>query len=366
MNYYVLSLTQDGNNCVITDYEANKISREETMTNIKDPLVSICCITYNHENYIRDAIDGFLMQKTDFPFEIIIHDDASTDTTADIIREYEKKYPDVIKPIYQTENQHSKGKRATLFTFKAARGKYIALCEGDDYWIDPLKLQKQITEMEKRPECYISFHPAIWRRVNGSRDGRPLGLHSDKTTTFSTEEVILGGGEFMHTGSIVLNRSTIPRITSFFDIAKDAPVGDYYVQILGAEHGGALYLSDVMSVYRSGIPGSWSERIGSDPNRLGIYYRSFMACNNKMSDFTKNKYSNLFDTRNKQLYSSLIWSLYLDIDTKKSIIGDVDKIDTKDRIVWNVIFKHPFVMKILRSVHQLAKQVLSHRWRPRN
>ena len=95
------------------------------MTKTKDPLVSICCITYNHENYIRDAIDGFLMQETDFPFEIIIHDDDSTDATADIIREYEKKYPDVIKPIYQTENQYSKGEKVTLFTLKAARGKSL-------------------------------------------------------------------------------------------------------------------------------------------------------------------------------------------------------------------------------------------------
>jgi glycosyltransferase involved in cell wall biosynthesis len=329
------------------------------MTDIKDPLVSICCITYNHENYIRDAIEGFLMQETDFPFEIIIHDDASTDTTADIIREYEGKYPDIIKPIYQTENQYSKGEKVTLFTFKAARGKYIALCEGDDYWTDPLKLQKQITGMEEHPECYISFHPAIWRWADGDR---LLGLYSDKITTFSTEKVILGGGGFMHTGSIVLNRSAIPRIISFFDIAKDAPVGDYYVQVLGAEHGGALYLPDVMSVYRFGVPGSWSERVSKDSNYWASWFRSCIVCNNKMSVFTKNKYTNLFGIKNKQLYSSLIRSLYLDIDMKKSIIGeDMDEIDIKDRILWNAIFKHPSVVKTLRSVHQLAKQVLSHR-----
>jgi len=332
------------------------------MAGTKDPLVSICCITYNHENYIRDAIEGFLMQKTDFPFEIIIHDDASTDATADIIREYEEKHPDIIKPIYQTENQYSKGEKVALFTYKAARGRYIALCEGDDYWIDPLKLQKQITEMEKHPECYISFHPAIRRRVDGSRKDGMLGLHSDKITIFSTEEVILGGGGFMHTGSIVLNRSAVPRIMSFFDIAGEIHVGDYYTQILGAENGGALYLSDVMSVYRAGVPGSWSERMGSDPNYLCIWFHSFIACNDKMNTFTKNKYSSLFETHNKQIYSRLIWSVYHDIDTKKSIIGaDIDKINIIDRIVWNAIFKHPFIVKILRNSRQLAKQILIHR-----
>jgi len=104
-----------------------------------DPLVSICCLTYNHAPYIRDAIEGFLMQKTNFPVEILIHDDASTDGTADIIREYETRYPDIIKPIYQTENQYSKGVKISWeYQFSRARGKYIALCEGDDYWTDKL------------------------------------------------------------------------------------------------------------------------------------------------------------------------------------------------------------------------------------
>ena len=105
--------------------------------NMKDncPLVSICCITYNHAPYIRQCLDGFMMQQTNFTFEVLIHDDASTDGTADIIREYESKYPDIIKPIYQTENQYSKGvKVSATFNFPRAKGKYIAMCEGDDYW----------------------------------------------------------------------------------------------------------------------------------------------------------------------------------------------------------------------------------------
>jgi glycosyltransferase involved in cell wall biosynthesis len=333
------------------------------MNKTKDPIVSICCITYNHENYIRDAIESFLMQKADFPFEIIIHDDASTDTTTDIIREYVGKYPDIIKPIYQTENQYSKGERVTLFAFKATRGKYIALCEGDDYWIDPLKLQKQVIEMEKHPECYISFHPAIIRWVDRSGEDGMLGSHSDTTTTFSAEEVILGGGEFMHTGSIMLNRSVISRIVSFFDIAKEAQMDDYYIQILGAEHGGALYLSDVMSVYRSGVPGSWTEKARRDPDHIAsLRLYSYIVCYGKMDAFTAKKYSKIFNTLKKKHYSSLIRSLYLKIETKKGIIGeDMSNVDIKDRILWSVIFKHPSVVKVLQNVHQLAKQILNHR-----
>ncbi|MDY0222509.1 MAG: glycosyltransferase [Desulfobacterium sp.] len=116
------------------------------------PLVSVCCITYNHEPYIEDTLEGFLIQETDFPFEILIHDDASTDKTADIIREYETAYPNLIKPIYQIENQYSKGNRPGLINTKRAKGKYIALCEGDDYWIDPHKMQKQVDFLEAKPE----------------------------------------------------------------------------------------------------------------------------------------------------------------------------------------------------------------------
>jgi len=117
------------------------------------PLVSISCITYNHENYIRDTIEGFLMQKTNFNFEVLIHDDASTDYTAEIIREYEKKYPDIIKPIYQKENQYSKGvKISPKIQYPRAKGKYIAGCEGDDYWTDSYKLQKQVDFLEANPE----------------------------------------------------------------------------------------------------------------------------------------------------------------------------------------------------------------------
>lgn len=120
-------------------------------------LVSISCITFNHEPYIRQCLEGFLMQKTNFKFEVLIHDDASTDGTEEIIREYEAKYPDIIKPLYEKENQWNLGRRgSSVFNYPRAQGKYIALCEGDDYWIDPYKLQKQVDFLENNPEYVLS------------------------------------------------------------------------------------------------------------------------------------------------------------------------------------------------------------------
>lgn len=125
---------------------------------MESPLVSICCITYNHEAFIRDAIEGFLIQKTDFPVEILIFDDASQDRTQEIIKEYVLKNRNIIS-FLQTENQWSKGKYGLIdWLFPAAKGKYIALCEGDDYWTDPYKLQKQVDFLEENEEYAVCFH----------------------------------------------------------------------------------------------------------------------------------------------------------------------------------------------------------------
>lgn len=127
------------------------------------PLVSICCLTYNHAPFVRKCLDGFLMQKTTFPIEILIHDDCSTDGTDAIIKEYAEKYPDIVKPLFETENKYSneyRGKMDITFNYSRAQGKYIASCEGDDFWTDPLKLQKQVDFMEANPEysvCYTRY-----------------------------------------------------------------------------------------------------------------------------------------------------------------------------------------------------------------
>ena len=174
------------------------------------PLVCILTITYNHEPYIHDALEGFVMQKTDFPFVAIVHDDASTDGTAAIIREYAEKYPDIIKPILETENQYSKHDgslgRIMQNAARASGAKYIALCEGDDYWTDPLKLQKQVDFLETHPDYSMCFTEAIEFWQNG---GYPNKLLIEECEDRDIEPLELLEGMRIPTASVKIGRAHV-------------------------------------------------------------------------------------------------------------------------------------------------------------
>ena len=147
------------------------------------PVVSIQCMTFNHEAYISEALESFLMQETDFPFEVIVHDDASTDDTARIIREYEKKYPHIIKPLYETENQYRKGNLRKIIE-PYLRGKYIAVCEGDDWWTDRRKLQKQVDFLESHDNlsCVCCRYERYIEKTKEKSDERDLYFDDPKNS----------------------------------------------------------------------------------------------------------------------------------------------------------------------------------------
>lgn len=216
--------------------------------------VSVICNAYNHEKYIAKCLDGLVMQKTTFPFEILIHDDASTDGTAEIIRAYEKRYPHLIKPIYQTENQYSKG-GIYQFQYPRAQGEYIAFCEGDDFWIDELKLQRQFDALEAHPEVDMCAHGAITVAEDGERILHRIAPR-DKSCIIPVEAVIYGGGAFVATNSLMYRASLVDTSYEFRNTWRI----DYTLQILGALRGGLLYLPETMSAYRWMSVGSWTAR----------------------------------------------------------------------------------------------------------
>ena len=219
------------------------------------PLLSVICTTYNHESYIKQALDGFVMQQCDFPIEIIVHDDASTDNTVAIIKEYAAKYP-FFKTILQTENQYSKGFHIWYYLFtKVAQGKYIALCEGDDYWTDPNKLQKQVDFLETHKDTSMCFHDA--RIFNAEGDIKRTYQMYNQNQYALIEDIILGGGGgFCPTASMVFRAKYIK--SGYPDYCLNCHVGDYPLQLYLSAKGKIFYINEKMSSYRKHT-GGWSQ-----------------------------------------------------------------------------------------------------------
>lgn len=248
--------------------------------------VSILCNAYNHEAYIRDALEGFVNQETNFRYEVLIHDDASTDKTADIIREYEAKYPEIIKPIYQTENRMSQGiKISVTYQYPRIKGKYVAICEGDDYWTDTHKLQKQYDLMEAHPEADMCAHRAV--SING-KTGETRGHQgpSAEDAVYTPRQVIKGEGGFVATASLFYRSNLLYNLPPFRKITGL----DYAVQIHGSLRGGLLYLGEAMSVYRVCTPGSWTERTRKVYKRKKAVNRIIKKMLVQLNKDTKYKY----------------------------------------------------------------------------
>ena len=208
----------------------------------KDIKVTAYCLAYNHEKYIRKTLEGFVNQKTNFGFQVIVHDDASTDNTANIIKEYEKKYPDIIKPIYQKQNQHSKGVSIfKTFIYPQIKGKYIAICEGDDYWCDNNKIQKQFDYMEKHPECSLCVHNTIKHDL---KTGKEELFNDWKEIHELTANDIFYGWK-VHTSSFFTRKEFMNPV----ETKKKYWFGDFVRLTKSYYYGKVVALPDVMSVY---------------------------------------------------------------------------------------------------------------------
>jgi glycosyltransferase involved in cell wall biosynthesis len=220
------------------------------------PLVSIICPTYNHEAFIREALDGFVMQKTNFPFEIIVHDDASTDSTAQIVKEYEVEYPHLFNNIYQTENQFSiEVMSVTKILLNAASGKYIACCEGDDYWTDPRKLQKQVDFLEGN-EAYSAVFHNVEQRWEGF-ERTVLYLKDEKYSTSRTlifKDIV--GHNIVPTCSLLFRKEIVSK--SYLKIPWDQlDYGDWVIVLLLALENSIYYNPSIMGVRRMNERSLW-------------------------------------------------------------------------------------------------------------
>lgn len=210
------------------------------------PLVSVCCVTYNHEKYIENALKGFLIQETTFPFEIIVYDDASTDGTVEIIKKIVSKYPNIVKPVLQLKNQYSIcSSNPAIIALANCKGKYIAWCEGDDYWISQDKLEMQAEVLKTHVDVSMVFSSAIQKQA-GKKDW--IRNKYDKTgiIDITMEWVLKKGGGFYPTASVMFRSNILIDPPKWLWLHTTA---DYPLALLCRTHGKFFYLDEPLIVY---------------------------------------------------------------------------------------------------------------------
>lgn len=269
--------------------------------------VSIHCLAFNHAKYIRKTFEGFLAQKTNFNFEVLVHDDASTDGTTEIIHEYEQRYPHIFKPVYQKKNQYSKGIMvAYVYNFPRAQGKYVAYCEGDDYWTDIHKLQKQYDAMEQHSECSMSVHNV--RVISEDEQDSPGVI-----PRIPFHETIVSQQEFLKRelleGYAVQTSCFFVRTEFLKEYVKEKPlytkymvVGDLPTILYMMTKGKVYFINETMSCYRIG--GKSSFRQMRKKNLFLEYHHLFSLI------YGAEEYNKYTDFRYEQLMKAYMYMKY--------------------------------------------------------
>jgi len=288
------------------------------------------------------------MQKTNFKYEILIYDDASTDNTQNIVQEYEKKYPDLIKPIYQKENQYSKGKKVSNeFNYKRATGKYIAICEGDDYWTDPFKLQKQYDVLESNNDISLCVHAS---KIYDVAKKRIVGkIKPFKIDKYLTTSEILADLPPVHTSSLFFRREYANCFPKFYFNYKQ---GGHSTHLLFLSLVGKVYyLKDFMSVWRKNVPNSWSSRIsGSTDLRINAN-EDLMIMLNEFNEYTNYMYKDIIHKKQNEI---LLRNILLQGEFHKIKQLQLEryyrKLPIKVKLYHKIKHKYPYLLKMYRSI----------------
>lgn len=301
---------------------------------VATPLLSICCVTYNHAEFIEHALKGFLMQETNFPFEVLVHDDASTDGTADIIRRYEKEFPKIIKPIYQSENQYSKlGGAIQQFNIYRAKGKYMAFCDGDDSWVNSTRLQRQVDFLEANKDYMLTT--GGYRSNNHGRINEVIKLgnpvYINETDAGFTYELSIGLDWVNHPLTVVFRNDS----KMFEKIAQYKRIWDFHLFYHLLKEGKGYYFKEVFGVYNYHKGGVYGLRSTSE--------KSFFRYHNYKELYEVNQ-----DEYMRWMYSGeLLWLinriLYKKIDKPEVGLGQLIK------QAWEVSKKPKDKLKLLRT-----------------
>lgn len=316
--------------------------------------VSIVCNTFNHEKYVRDALESFVTQKVNFNIEILVYDDASTDKTADIIREYEKKYPDIIKPVYQTVNQYSLRKRPSLQNLSRATGKYVAICEGDDYWIDPYKLQKQVDYMEKNEKCTFCFTNGRIRYGTNENLSEKQIVPWDRTAVLK-KDFDYDIGEVEKMGFIPTCSFLFRNGLELLNVSEQAFKGDIYLKLSFTKYGYAHFIDEPMVVYRRGVNESATALWVKDPKKYAVHCDKYIRLFEDVRDIIDKKHEPVMNMRICQWKILKYYSLN-DYDELKKLRKSGEIKNLKYGNLYSRIFyaSKDIFPKLLRFIHKFV------------
>ena len=257
------------------------------------PLVAIHCLVYNHEPYLKRCLDSFVMQQTNFAFVAIVHEDASKDNSAAIIREYEQKYPDIIRPIYETENQYSRPDGKLIFIMQdailATGAKYVAICEGDDFWTDPFKLQKQVDILERDPQLMAVVTDTCVVDREGNIITRKLGnaVPENKEGKYTLRDFFSVPQHRYTTATIMYSTRHYEEVNKKLLYTISPYLGDWQLWIILHSYGAFYYLDEVTAAYRIN-PKSLTHTV----NRVARAKASRDICH-KVADILPEEYSDV-------------------------------------------------------------------------
>jgi len=308
--------------------------------------VSVCCITYKQKQYISQAIDSFLMQKTTFPFEIIIGEDNGEDGTLDILNAYKNKYPNIIKLV--ASNVNIGANKNLLRVFNLAKGQYIAVCEGDDYWCDNNKLQSQLDLLDADSSISLCVHAAKLLKDDFLYEGFQI---QPEKKFFSAQDVLFTNKQFSPTASYFFRREVIHHLPDWF---QSAPIGDFFIEIYALSIGRGCYLHSSMAVYRVAADNSWSSHIKKD------FYK-FTSTQERIIEYTCKILLDFPDF--ESLIIRRVLRIYLDI-IKRCVLSKNDELldsycdkyrmynerfDFAQRLLM-ISFKFPYALRFIHKV----------------
>ncbi len=313
--------------------------------------VTVICVTYNHQDYIKDALESFLHQQVSYKYEIVVHDDASTDQTADILREYEQRYPDKIRVIYEAVNLYQSAdnfvKCIQESVIPLIRGKYVLISEGDDYWIDETKLQRQVEYLEQHDECTMVTHNAVSLHMKSTKIDIQTRYYKDKN--LSPEEIINHPCGYLATASMLMRRECF-ELKGFF---HEAGIGDYTRQLYCLAKGKVHYIDRIMSVYRFGHAGSWQESQDKDSSAKFYGYLKMIRFLDKYNAYTSHSYDKYL-RKEIQRYAHHIIRIGSKEDLEKFLVKEL-----YDEPFWKYLKRLEKLHGQIKDPHYLADMTAS-------